>query len=154
MTVTLHVGAKVSKAKSRSVSVAILDGLAAHPEGLVWSKRLDGPGADPSPTAATMRALAEALALVALADETEVQVYSSSKGTIRAMDGTGGAKMDTVAAAYATAWSIYITRDLLTTWAVEYVPPKLLDDRVAAQADALFKAAVEEPAQQMMEVAA
>lgn len=105
MRLAVYTGGKVSKPKNASAAVARIEGL---PEGPVTVNTIHRPG-HPTPNSVAMHALALGLA-VALekgGEGVEVEVFSSSKNAIRAVDGTGGAKYETRWDALCAAWVIY-----------------------------------------------
>lgn len=141
---TIHVGAKVSKAKGRSVSVAVIDGLG---EPVRVCQRLSPP--DPSPTTAMMRALSVGIGYALVQGATSVECYVPSKsvvGQVAEEAPKGGRKVGDEYQAILGAWVIYWTRDRCTTgWSVEFMPPALMDERVEQSARTAMAAKDEQP---------
>lgn len=132
MKVTIHAGGKVSKAKDCTVSAAVIDGLPGEDGGLVVSAA--GRGAS-SRTTAIMFGLALGIGFALQRGATGVECLVPSKAVVRQVDGSQGERPSDYHQAYAGAWVIYWTRDRCPDgWSIEYVPPKLLDPRVAEAA--------------------
>jgi hypothetical protein len=145
MRVEVFTAGKLSKKAGVSVAAAVIEGLAEGPVKVSAVCRPNRPTPSSVATHALWLGVGVALAKTE-GQAVELVVYSSSKNTVKATDGTGGAKHETRLDAFEAGWVIYWTRQLAAaggSWRIEHRAAAELTEAVEHATEALGRAQAE-----------